>query len=147
MGNKNKNNYNNKNNMIYSNAIVLSILGYTASARLLNAQDTKKMGDYLGYVGAFQKSYNTNEEFAHRLGQYMLHDDEINKCNYEADHTDEKDPVHCAHNQFSDWTHQEYLDMLGFVEGMDKGTEEHGFEGSGMLGNMPFVGITEATTV
>ena len=102
--------------MIYSNAIVLSILGYTASARLLNAQDTKKMGEYLGFVGAFQKSYNTNDEFAQRLGQYMLHDDEINKCNYEADHTDEKDPVHCAHNQFSDWSTQEYLDMLGFVE-------------------------------
>ena len=54
--------------MIYSNAIVLSILGYTASARLLNARDTKKMGDYLGFVGTFQKSYNTNDEFAWRLG-------------------------------------------------------------------------------
>ena len=77
----------------------------------------------------------------------MDNDNIINKCNYDADHSDEIDPVHCAHNQFSDWTHQEYLNMLGFVEGMDKGTEEDGFEGSGMLGNMPFVGITEATTV
>jgi len=133
--------------MIYSNAIVLSILGYTASARLLSAQETKKMGDYLGYVGAFQKSYNTNDEFAQRLGQYMLHDDEINKCNYEADHTDEKDPVHCAHNQFSDWTHQEFLDMLGAKVEFDdeeiEMDEEGEFEGSDMpmLGNMPSVGI------
>ena len=135
--------------MINSNAIVLSILGYTASARLLNAEQTKKMGDYLGYVGSFQKSYNTNDEFGRRLGQYMDSDNIINKCNYDADHTDEIDPVHCAHNQFSDWTRQEYLDMLGLkVEGHEQEIEEDEFEGSDMpMLGQPRVGIVEATTV
>jgi len=74
------------------------------------------MGDYLGYVATFEKGYNSNTEFADRLGQYMSNDDYIKQCNYDADHnTDEYDPVHCAHNQFSDWTEAEYMSILGFV--------------------------------
>jgi len=65
----------------------------------LSAKDSqKKMSDYFGYVGTFGKSYDNNREFIKRLGQFMDNDDYINECNYKADHTEEHDPVHCAHN-------------------------------------------------
>jgi len=44
----------------------------------------------------------------------MDNDDYIEECNYNADHTDEYDPVHCAHNFTSDMTKDEYNEMLGF---------------------------------
>lgn len=53
----------------------------------------------------------------------MDNDDYINECNYKAEHTDEQDPVFCHHNQFSDWTEEEYIGMLGFV-----GNEEDEFD-------------------
>ena len=101
--------------MIYSNAIVLGLLGLTAAARKLSADDNKKMGDYLGYVGAYEKDYKDNSEFIDHFGMYLDNDDYINECNYNAEHTDEHDPVICGHNQFSDWTEDEYLGMLGYV--------------------------------
>ena len=100
--------------MIYSNAIVLSLLGLSAAARKLSSEDKKKMGEYLGYVGTYEKDYKDNSEFTEHLGMYLDNDDYIRECNYNAEHTDEPDPVICGHNQFSDWTEQEYLDMLGF---------------------------------
>ena len=48
--------------MIYSNAIVLGLLGLTAASRKLSADDNKKMGDYLGYVGTYGKDYKDNSE-------------------------------------------------------------------------------------
>ena len=100
------------------------------------------MSDYFGYVGTFGKSYDNNREFIKRLGQFMDNDDYINECNYKADHTEEHDPVHCAHNQFSDWTEDEYLEMLGFVGGEVQGDDDAEVViRSGMLG------IAEATTV
>jgi len=94
--------------MIYTNAFVLSLLGLTAAAS--GNGSTKKMSDYLGYVGTFGKNYNENGEFTKRLGQYMKNDDYIEECNYNAENSNEHDPVFCGHNQFSDWTEQEYLD-------------------------------------
>ena len=96
--------------MKYSNAFVLSILGYTAAGAPLlggNSEKTKKMGEYLNFLGRLGTqvgSYNDNPEFQKRLGLYEKSDEYINMCNWKADHTDEKDPVHCAHNQFSDWS-------------------------------------------
>ena len=84
--------------MIYTNAIVLSILGLTASARKLSAAEQGKMNDYLGFVGQFGKNYNDTDEFNNRLGSYMDNDDKIQECNYGAEHTDEVDPVVCGHN-------------------------------------------------
>jgi len=43
--------------MNYSNAFVLSLLSLVAASRKLSANDTKKMNDYLGYVGAYGKNY------------------------------------------------------------------------------------------
>ena len=130
---------------MYTNAFVLSLLGLTVTGRQLSGNgNQKKMSDYLGYVGTHAKSYSENSEFIKRLGQFMDNDDYINECNYKADHTDEDDPVHCAHNQFSDWTEDEYLDMLGFVGGEigeDEDESESDDEGSGMLT------MAEATTV
>ena len=94
--------------MINSNAFVLSLLSLAAASRKLSADDNKKMNDYLGYVSAYGKNYQDNSEFIDHLGQYMDNDDYINECNYNAEHSNEKDPVFCAHNQFSDWTEEEY---------------------------------------
>jgi len=127
--------------MIYTNAIVLSLLGLTASA---SGDNNKKMSDYLGYVNSYTKNYVENGEFLKRLGEYLKNDDYIEECNYKATHTDEEDPVFCGHNSFSDWTEGEYLKMLGFIgsEVEDDDSEElKEEEGSGMLG------IAEATTV
>jgi len=128
---------------MYTNAFVLSLLGLTAASRNLNAETNKKMSDYLGYVGAYEKDYKDNEEFLGRLKQFMDNDDYINECNYKAEHTDEHDPVFCAHNQFSDWTKDEYLGMLGYVGDQDDESdyEEDDGESSGGLQ------IAEATTV
>jgi hypothetical protein len=82
--------------MIYTSAFILSMLGLTAAAS--GGNNNKKMSDYLGYVGQFTKSYNDNGEFIKRLGLYMENDNFIEECNWNADHTDENDPVHCAHN-------------------------------------------------
>ena len=75
------------------------------------------MADYVVYVGTYEKNYKDNSEFMDHFGLYLDNDDYINECNYNAEHTDEHDPVFCGHNQFSDWTEDEYLGMLGFVAG------------------------------
>jgi len=60
--------------MKYSNAFVLSILGYTAAGAPLggfgglggNSEKTKKMGEYLNFLGRLGtqvNSYNDNPEF------------------------------------------------------------------------------------
>jgi hypothetical protein len=130
--------------MIYSNAFVLGLLGSMAAARKLSANDQKKMGDYLGYVGSYGKDYQENSDFIDHFGHYLDNDDYINECNYNAGHTDEHDPVICGHNQFSDWKDSDYEDMLGFVgdsEGEDYSDSEDDDESSGGLE------IAEATTV
>ena len=130
--------------MIYSNAIVLCLLGLTAAGRKLSADENKKMGDYLGYVGAYEKDYKSNAELIKRLGQFMDNDDYINECNYKAEHTDEHDPVFCAHNQFSDWTKDEYLGMLGFVGNEDEEDYSYPEDDEESSGGLQ---IAEATTV
>ena len=90
--------------MIYSNAIVLSLLGLSAAARKLSASDQKKMSDYLGYMGSYGKDYKESTEFIGHFENYLDNDDYISECNYNAEHTDENDPVFCGHNQFSDWS-------------------------------------------
>merc|ERR1712110_1114448 len=112
MGNKETHTEKAKKKMMYTNAFVLSLLGLTTAGRKLSAA---KMGDYLEYVGAYEKNYKDNSEFMDHFGLYLDNDDYINECNYNAEHTDEHDPVYCGHNQFSDWTEDEYLGMLGFV--------------------------------
>ena len=89
--------------MIYSNAFVLALLGMMAAGRKLSADEQKKMGDYLGYIGSFGKDYQENSDFIGHFENYLDSDDYINECNYKAEHTDEHDPVICGHNQFSDW--------------------------------------------
>merc|ERR1712038_557998 len=103
--------------MNYSNAFILSLLSLTAAA---SGDNNRKMGEYLGYVGQYEKDYKDSGEFLGRLKQFMDNDDYINECNYNAGHTDEHDPVFCGHNQFSDWTEEEYRDMLGFVGNVDE---------------------------
>ena len=83
---------------MYTNAFVLSLLGLTAAPRMLSSDTNKKMSEYLGYVGAYEKDYKDNDEFLGRLKQFMENDDYIQECNYNAEHTNEHDPVFCGHN-------------------------------------------------
>ena len=72
--------------MKYSNGFVLSLLSLTVAA---SGDVNKKMGQYLGYVGSYDKDYKDNSEFLGRLKQFMDNDDYINECNYNAEHTNE----------------------------------------------------------
>jgi hypothetical protein len=130
--------------MIYTNAFILSMLGLTVAAS--GGKNQKKMNDYLGFVGKFEKSYGSNGEFTKRLGQYLENDNFIEECNWNADHTDEHDPVHCGHNEMSDWTQEEYEAILGFdAAGEDESEDEDAsFEDPD---DDDMLGIALATTV
>merc|ERR1712165_120716 len=145
MGTKKINEIRKQTKMIYSNAFVLSLIGLTAAARKLSADDNKKMGDYLGYVGTFEKDYKDNSEFIDHFGHYLDNDDYINECNYNAEHSNEHDPVFCGHNQFSDWTEGEYLGMLGFIG--DDNEYSSDYESEDEDESSGGLQIAEATTV
>ena len=63
---------------------------------------------YAEYLAAHGKSYGTKEEYNFRLEQYLIKDAAINKINAE-----EKNFT-VGHNYMSDWTHDEYKQLLGY---------------------------------
>jgi hypothetical protein len=98
-------------------------------------------------LGKFGKNYSDTGEFKKRLGMYVANDKFIEKNNYNADNTDEHDPVHCAHNEFSDWTQDEYDAILGF-KGWNNNTDEGVEEDTSTDDADPgMLGIALATTV
>jgi hypothetical protein len=124
-----------------NNTLLLNTLGLVAAARQLSGDilNQQMLNAYIGYAATFNKNYESTGDFTERLGQYMNNDEYIEECNWKADHSSEDDPVHCAHNIFSDWTVDEYEAMLGFVDNGDADSDE-GQE-------VPTVGIAMATTV
>ena len=77
----------------------------------------------------------------------MANDDYINQCNYDAEHSNEKDPVFCAHNQFSDWTEEEYLSILGFNGFEEDESSDSESENQDEQESSGGLQIVEATTV
>ena len=69
------------------------------------------MLNYMNYIAQFGKTMNSVDEFDARLELYTATDLDIKKINSE-----QSDWV-AGHNQFSDWTHEEYKKILGYKEG------------------------------
>ena len=67
--------------------------------------------NFINYAAHFNKIYEDVEEFAVRLERFIFWDRLINEHNY----TNGANFI-LGHNQFSDWTNDEYAAILGFVE-------------------------------
>jgi len=64
--------------------------------------------DYLSHMAKFNRSFNDVEEFAMRLDQFsFVH-------NFIEEHNATGASFTLGHNQFSDWTHAEYKQLLGY---------------------------------
>ena len=77
-----------------------------SAALAINADEL----EFTKYAARYNKAYEDVEEFATRLERYMHHDKVINEHN---NSNDSKNFV-LGHNQFSDWTDEEYLAILGY---------------------------------
>ena len=76
-----------------------------ASATLMQSSDY----DFMRYITKFNKRYDTVEEFNLRKELYKFADHEIEEFN--ARSTTSK----MGHNKFSDWTEDEYQQLMGFL--------------------------------
>jgi len=65
--------------------------------------------EYMNYLAEFGKSMNSVDEFESRMENFKLTDLSIQSIN-ESNNT-----WTAGHNQFSDWTHEEYKGMLGLI--------------------------------
>ena len=62
---------------------------------------------YINFLGKFNKSIESAEEFAERLGHFKTADKII------KEHNSGKHNYTLGHNQTSDWSHEEYTQLLG----------------------------------
>ena len=78
-----------------------------AIAGLASAEMSADMTTYMNYISQHSKSYENMQEFYDRFQLFQQAEAsiaELNSANSRATF---------GHNQFSDWTHQEYVSMLG----------------------------------
>ena len=78
-----------------------------AIAGLAAAEMSAEMTTYMNYISQHAKSYENMQEFYDRFQLFQQADAaiaELNSANSRATF---------GHNKFSDWTHQEYVSMLG----------------------------------
>ena len=78
-----------------------------AIAGLASAEMSADMTSYMNYISQHSKSYENMQEFYDRFQLFQQAEAsiaELNSANSRATF---------GHNQFSDWTHQEYVSMLG----------------------------------
>jgi len=61
---------------------------------------------FISYIAEFGKTYNSVEEFEHRLAQFAI------KHEFIQQHDAEAEGYTVAHNKMSDWTHEEYKAIL-----------------------------------
>ena len=67
--------------------------------------------EFIDYAARFNKVYEDVEEFAARFERFLVAHAFIKAHNASGD-------THVAgHNQFSDWHHAEYKQILGYVRG------------------------------
>ena len=76
-----------------------------ASAAAINADEL----EFINYTARFNKVYEDVEEFVTRFERFIYWDRLIN------DHNNANGAnFHLGHNQFSDWTDEEYIAILGY---------------------------------
>lgn len=88
---------------------VAALFGYAAAI-------TEVESKFLGYITSFGKSYSTLEEYELRLRYFTYNENTINNENSLGK------PYKLGHNQFSDWTNDEYLAMLTYQDIEDDST-------------------------
>lgn len=87
--------------------------------------------DYMRYVSEWGKSYATGAEFDFRKAQFLRNHNYIKK------HEEGTHNFSLKHNQFSDWTHEEYKRLLGYKElrtETELGAEKFKYEGEPIVG-------------
>jgi len=80
----------------------LALAGVASASQL-----SSKFMEYITFHG---KSYGTVEEFEFRKALFAITEDSIQAINSNANHT-----FTAGHNKFSDYTHEEYTRMLGYI--------------------------------
>ena len=79
--------------------------------------------EYMNYLAKFGKMVNSNDEFEARLSNFAATDQEIKLINASGKSWT------AGHNQFSDWTQEEYESILGFNHSvLDSHTDEKLFD-------------------
>ena len=71
---------------------------------------------FINYVAKFNKSYGTKEEYAFRMEQFAAKELAIQEENAS------QNSYTLAHNKMSDWTHDEYRQLLGGLPDFEQGT-------------------------
>lgn len=71
---------------------------------------SKLSSKFMEYITTHGKSYGTVEEFEYRKALFSITDDAINAINSQSGNT-----WVAGHNKFSDWSHEEYTKMLGYI--------------------------------
>merc|ERR1711934_74104 len=79
------------------------------SQLFLSERITEDEMAYMRYVTEWGKSYGTKAEFQFRLEQFKITQGKMDEHNARKDRMSE-----VGHNQFSDWTHEEYKKLLGY---------------------------------
>jgi len=80
---------------------------FAAIAGLATALNTTELA-YMNYLAEFGKTMNSVEEFSMRMNNFDMTDQFINQVNSENGNT-----WTAGHNQFSDWSREEYKNLLG----------------------------------
>ena len=70
---------------------------------------------FINYVAKFNKSYGTKEEYAFRMEQFAAKEIAIQEENAS------QNSYTLAHNKMSDWTHEEYRQLLGGLPDFEQG--------------------------
>jgi hypothetical protein len=80
---------------------------YTVGSTVSSSEDVLS-SEFLAYVGRFDKSYASKEEYAHRFGNFKMNVERIEKHNSDISRT-----YDLGINHLSDWTDAEFNGLLG----------------------------------
>jgi len=103
-------------------ANALSMINMIATARMLNASGNSqdKTAEYLQFASKYNKNYTTKATLDDRQVVYESSDAYINRCNEKANRSGDAEAVHCGHNRFSDWTHEEFKQFVSGLPPIDE---------------------------
>ena len=84
---------------------------FAAVCGLASALNSTELA-YMNYLAEFGKAMNSVDEFNNRMSIFDATSQFIEEVNANPEHT-----WTAGHNQFSDWTHEEYQQLLGYKSG------------------------------
>jgi len=120
-------------------ANALSMINMIATAKFhpnmmlgasVNSQDKK--AEYLQFASKYNKNYTTKAALDDHQVVYESSDAYINRCNVKAITSGNAEAVHCGHNRFSDWTHEEFKQFVSGLSPIDESEmQDNSSEASG----------------